>query len=165
MMSRLLLAAVAVATIALGVRPIDAQADRLAPGQSASGPLHDEQSSIRAVLEAQVADWNRGDVIAFMRGYWNSPQTEFVGSSGILRGWQRVLQRYRKQYPDRHAMGSLAFSDLEVNLLAPDAALVTGRWRLKRQDDAPGGVFTLVFRKFPEGWRIISDHTSQVQSP
>ncbi|HEV2176997.1 MAG TPA: DUF4440 domain-containing protein [Terriglobia bacterium] len=122
-----------------------------------------QDSQIRAVLDAQVAAWNRGDVNAFMQGYWKSEKTEFVGSQGVLRGWQAVLDRYRRQYPDRAAMGHLTFSDLEINVLAPDAALVLGQWQLERAKDRPGGVFTLVFRKFPEGWRIIHDHTSVVQ--
>ena len=119
------------------------------------------ESEIRALLEVQVSDWNRGDVTAFMQGYWNSPKTEFVSSRGILRGWKPVLDRYRKQYPDREAMGHLEFSGLEITLLGSDAALVAGEWRLARRSDALGGFFTLVFRKFPEGWRIINDHTSQ----
>ncbi len=123
------------------------------------------EAGIRAVLDAQVAAWNRGDLEAFMAGYWKSDRTAFVGSSGILRGWQAVLDRYRRSYPDRAAMGRLTFSDLEITVLAPDAALVLGRWQLERAADRPGGVFTLVARKFPEGWRIIHDHTSAIAPP
>jgi ketosteroid isomerase-like protein len=120
-----------------------------------------DQAQIRAVLDAQVEAWNRADVASFMQGYWNSPETEFVGASGITRGWQRVCDRYRKAYPDRAAMGHLDFSGLEITMLGSDAALVVGQFHLGRQNDAPQGVFTLIFRKFPEGWRIIHDHTSQ----
>jgi ketosteroid isomerase-like protein len=119
-------------------------------------------AEIRAVLDAQVAAWNRADVLGFMRGYWKSPATEFVSSSGVLRGWEKVLERYRRVYPDKRAMGSLTFSDLEVTLLGPKAALALGHWQLRREHDQRGGVFTLVFRRFPEGWRIINDHTSAV---
>jgi len=128
-----------------------------APSEAAT-----DQAQIRAVLDAQVKAWNRGAVSAFMQGYWNSSQTEFVGSTGIVRGWQPVLDRYRKSYPDRAAMGHLDFSKLEITMLGPDAAMVVGHFHLQRQNDAPSGVFTLVFRKFPEGWRIIHDHTSQI---
>ena len=121
------------------------------------------QAQVRAVLDRQVEDWNRGDVEAFMRGYWNSPQTEFVSSSGIVRGWQTVLERYRKNYPDRATMGRLTFSELEITPLGPGAALAVGHWRLQRATGDVGGVFTLVFRKFPEGWRIVNDHTSQAR--
>ena len=100
-----------------------------------------------------------------MKGYWNSPATTFAGAAGLKRGWQAVLERYRHDYPDRQVMGKLEFSALEVTVLAPDAALVIGRWRLERADDRPGGVFTLVFRRFPEGWRITHDHTSVVSGP
>ncbi len=120
----------------------------------------DAQESIRKLLESQVAAWNRGDIDGFMQGYWKSRKTEFVGGNGVLRGWQAVLERYRRQYPDRQAMGTLTFSDLEITALGPDAAMALGRWRLTRKGDHPGGVFTLVLRKFPEGWRIIHDHTS-----
>ncbi len=119
------------------------------------------EAGVRALLRKQVADWNRGDVTAFMRGYWKSPETEFVSADGIMRGWQTVLDRYRKTYPDRATMGHLDFSNLEVTILGPESALAVGHWQLRRQSDTPGGVFTLVFRKFPEGWRIINDHTSQ----
>ena len=122
------------------------------------------EAQIRGVLDAQVADWNRGDVASFMESYRKSPDTEFVGATGIVRGWQPVFERYRKAYPDRAAMGHLDFSGLEITMLGSDAALVVGRFHLKRQSDAPEGVFTLVFRKFPEGWRIIHDHTSRTDS-
>jgi len=134
-----------------------------APSASPAGPQTpaSPEAEIRALLKKQVADWNRGNVTAFMQGYWNSPETEFVSSSGILRGWKIVLDRYRAQYPNRAAMGHLDFSNLEITLLGQDAALVVGHWQLKRQADTPGGFFTLVFRKFTEGWRIINDHTSE----
>ncbi len=118
------------------------------------------ESDVRAVLDAQVAAWNRGDIEAFMQGYWKSGRTAFVGSSGVSRGWQALLDRYRRNYPDRQTMGTLLFSDIEITMLSPKAALVLGRWQLKREKDAPGGVFTLVARKFSEGWRIVHDHTS-----
>ena len=128
--------------------------------RSASGADETSQTAILSVLAAQQEAWNRGDVESFMKGYWNSPELTFAGSSGIIRGWEPVLERYRKSYPDRQAMGHLDFSELEVHPLGSDAALVLGRWHLKRSSDEPGGVFTLVFRRFPEGWRIIHDHTS-----
>jgi ketosteroid isomerase-like protein len=116
--------------------------------------------AIRTVLVEQQTAWNRGDVAGFMKGYWNSPELTFAGSSGITRGWQPVMDRYRQRYPDAKAMGHLDFSELEVRPLGKDAALVLGRWHLKRDSDELGGVFTLVFQRFPEGWKIIHDHTS-----
>ena len=118
--------------------------------------------AISAVLNAQQTAWNRGDVDAFLLGYWHSPELTFSGSSGVARGWDGVLARYKKNYPDRAAMGQLDFSDLEFRFLGPDAALVLGRWHLKRERDDLGGVFTLVWQRLPEGWKIIHDHTSAV---
>jgi uncharacterized protein (TIGR02246 family) len=121
-----------------------------------------DQKAIKAVLEAQQAAWNRGDVDAFLVGYWHSSELTFSGSSGVARGWDGVLARYKKNYPDRAAMGQLDFSDLEFRFLGPDAAMVLGRWHLKREKDELGGVFTLVWQRFPDGWKIIHDHTSSV---
>ena len=121
-----------------------------------------DQKAIKAVLEAQQAAWNRGDVDAFLVGYWHSSELTFSGGSGVARGWDGVLARYKKNYPDRAAMGQLDFSDLEFRFLGPDAAMVLGRWHLKREKDELGGVFTLVWQRFPDGWKIIHDHTSSV---
>ena len=119
-----------------------------------------DRRAIHGVLVAQLEAWNRGDVDAFMTGYWRSPELSFSGSSGISRGWDGVLARYKKNYPDRAAMGKLDFSDLEFRFLGADHALVLGRWHLKREKDELGGVFSLVWQRFPEGWKIIHDHTS-----
>jgi uncharacterized protein (TIGR02246 family) len=124
-----------------------------------------DKTAILAVLHAQEAAWNRGDVDAFLKGYWHSPQLTFSGSSGISRGWDGVLARYKKTYPDRAAMGHLDFSELEFRFLGPDAALVLGHWHLKREKADIGGVFSLVWQRFPEGWKIIHDHTSAVEAP
>lgn len=124
-----------------------------------------DQSAIEAVLNAQQAAWNRGDVDAFLTGYWHSPELTFSGSSGVARGWDGVLARYKKNYPDKSAMGELDFSGLEFQFLGPDAALVLGRWHLTRSKGDVGGVFSLVWERFPEGWKIIHDHTSAVEAP
>jgi ketosteroid isomerase-like protein len=131
-------------------------------GSGGGSKSSDPNAAIRAVLEAQQAAWNQGDIDTFMDSYWKSDLTAFVDSSGILHGWQTVLDRYHKSYPNRQAMGTLTFSDLEITVLSPTATLVMGHWRLQRELGKQGGVFTLVFRKFPEGWRIINDHTSLV---
>jgi ketosteroid isomerase-like protein len=123
------------------------------------------EAQIRSVLDMQSAAWNRGDIDAFMEGYWKSPEIEFVGASGITRGWQAVLDRYRRNYPDAKAMGKLSFSNLEVHLLCPEAAFAIGNFQLEREKDRPSGVFTLNFRKFKEGWRIIADHTTGFAAP
>jgi len=138
-------------------RPLD-------PRQS-KGAEETTRGAILAVIAAQQEAWNRGDVEGFMKGYWNSPQLTFAGSAGITRGWEPVLARYRTRYPDAPAMGHADFSELEVYPLGKDAALVLGRWHLKRTSDEVGGIFTLVFQHFPEGWRIIHDHTSADANP
>jgi ketosteroid isomerase-like protein len=131
--------------------------------RAATIPLYaapDAADEIRAVLTAQQEAWNRGDIDAFMNGYWHSDKTVFVSGDEITRGWQTVRDRYQTKYPDREKMGALAFSDLEIMKLSADSAVVLGRWQLKRANDEPHGRFTLILRKFPEGWRIVHDHTS-----
>jgi ketosteroid isomerase-like protein len=137
-----------------------APADPGLPGIPSSEPQADPSDAIRAVLGAQQADWNRGDLSGFLEGYWNSPQLTFAGSEGIVRGYGGLLERYRKTYPDKPTMGELEFSGLEVETLCGDAALVRGHWHLRRSKGDAGGVFTLIFRRFPTGWRIVHDHTS-----
>ena len=129
-----------------------------APAQT--GPDPKSEAAIRAVIEAQATAWNRGDVAEYMDGYDRSPNTEFVGGDSITRGWQQVLDRYKQRYDSREKMGTLTFSDLEITVLSADAALVLGRWHLKRATDEPHGTFTLLFRKTKAGWRIVHDHTS-----
>jgi ketosteroid isomerase-like protein len=114
---------------------------------------------IIAVMKEQSAAWNRGDIEGFMRGYWNSDKLVFV-SSRVTRGWQPTLENYKRGYPTKEAMGRLTFSDLEVTVLSNDAAVVLGSWALERAKDNPKGKFTLILRKFKEGWRIVHDHTT-----
>jgi len=117
-------------------------------------------AEIQSVLSAQQDAWNRGDIDAFMNGYARSASTVFVSEDEVRRGWETVRDRYRLKYSDRAKMGTLSFSDIEVTMLSPDAAVVLGLWRLKRANDEPHGRFTLIFKRLPEGWRIVHDHTS-----
>ena len=112
------------------------------------------------VLAAQQDAWNRGDLQAFMEGYHRSADTTFSSAGKTDRGWDTVLASYRKRYPDRAAMGKLTFSELVESPLGDAASLVRGRFRLVREGSAREGIFSVVFVRFPEGWRIIHDHTS-----
>jgi uncharacterized protein (TIGR02246 family) len=118
------------------------------------------EAAIRKVMDDQAAAWNRGDLDGFMQGYWKSEKLTFVSGTNVTRGWQPTLDRYKKSYDSRAKMGTLTFSSLEVTMLGKDAAIVLGDWSLAREKDNPHGKFTLTFRKFKEGWRIIVDHTS-----
>ena len=110
----------------------------------------------------QVTDWNKGDLDAFLTGYWNSPKVVFQSGGQRFDGWEAMRERYRRRYQAAgQAMGQLAFSALDVEPLGPEAVLVRGHWRLTMPDGTkPGGLFTVIFRKLPEGWKIIHDHTS-----
>ena len=117
-------------------------------------------SEIRQVMDAQTVAWNNGDIEGFMKGYWNSPDLIFVSGANVTRGWQPTIDRYKKTYDSRAKMGTLTFSDLEVDVLSKDSATVLGSWALAREKDNPKGKFTLIFRKFKDGWKIVHDHTS-----
>lgn len=123
-------------------------------------PATNPASEIRGLMDAQIMAWNKGDINGFMRGYWNSPDLVFVSGANVTRGWQPTMERYKEKYNSRAKMGTLTFSDLEINVLSKDAATVLGSWSLTREKDNPHGKFTLIFRKFKEGWRIVHDHTS-----
>jgi ketosteroid isomerase-like protein len=127
---------------------------------AASARTPNAVAEIRSILHAQQEAWNRGDIDGFMNGYARSVSTVFISEDYVRRGWKTVRARYRQKYSDRAKMGTLRFSDIEINLLSSDAAVVLGRWRLERAKDRPHGRFTLIFRRLPEGWRIVHDHTS-----
>lgn len=118
------------------------------------------ETEILQVLTIQADAWNRGDLDRFMQTYAEIPDLRFASGGTVTYGWKPTLERYKQRYPDRGAMGHLTFSELAVTALSPDAALVFGHWRLARAHDAPSGLFTLLVRRTPAGWRIFADHTS-----
>jgi ketosteroid isomerase-like protein len=126
---------------------------------SSSSGAPDASAEIRAVIDAQVAAWNRGDIDGFMAGYVRSDKLEFVSGGKITRGWQTVRDRYHRKYDSRAKMGRLKFSDVKITMLTRNIALVLGRWEITRDKDRPQGSFTLTFRHQPEGWRIVHDST------
>jgi ketosteroid isomerase-like protein len=117
-------------------------------------------AAVRAVIEAQAAAWNRGDVTGYMEGYAKEETTTFISGDTITRGWQTVHDRYKSRYDTREKMGTLAFSELEFKPLSEFYIMATGRWQLTRASDTPHGRFTLIFRRTNAGWRIVHDHTS-----
>lgn len=131
--------------------------------QDAAPASHEqaEVQTIRTLLQEQVVAWNRGDLDSFMEPYWRSPNLVFTSGAELRRGWQATYDRYRKRYGgDSDTMGQLAFKNLEVTMLGPDAAWVLGGWHLTRKGTESGGIFTLVLRRLQGEWRIVHDHTS-----
>jgi ketosteroid isomerase-like protein len=119
-----------------------------------------ESARITALLEAQDAAWNRGDIDAFMKGYWRSPQLRFASGGNVTRGWDETNARYKRVYATPDLMGRLSTSDYEIVILSPDAAIAHGAWRLDRPGDRPSGLYTLVMRKIGGEWLIVSDTTT-----
>jgi len=151
MKKRIVLSALCVSIAAIGVSVLaQRQATKISP----------EAVEIRAVLDRQVEAWNRRDLEGFMRGYWQSEQLTFYSGGSKTSGWQATIDRYRKTYQgEGREMGHLDFSDLQIENLGSRAAFVRGQWRLKMGDKEIGGLFTLIFRKFDHGWKIVHDHT------
>ena len=119
-----------------------------------------DKEAIMKVLETQRQAWNRGDIESCMLGYWKSDSLIFVGKTAPVYGWQSTLDRYKKAYPNKAAMGQLKFDIIQVKVLDDSNAFMLGAWHLQRDKDAPGGYFTLWFRKINGEWKIVCDHTS-----
>ena len=119
-----------------------------------------DQKEIRTILKTQTEAWNRGDIDAFMNGYWESDSLKFIGKSGVTYGYKATLARYKKNYYDTAQMGKLAFDLLEVKQLSPEYYFVVGKWFLKRSVGDIGGLYTLLFRKINGKWVIVVDHSS-----
>lgn len=138
------------------------------PTMAAQSATTTDETQIRAAIKAQSDAWNRADIPAFMQSYEDSPETTFIGMT-VRKGYQPILERYKQSYTTREQMGTLTFSDIDIRLLPSgcgktELALVTGKFHLDRtargeakKDD---GIFSLVWRKGPQGWKIILDHTS-----
>ena len=132
----------------------------LPPDGNDSTPVSAEQE-INTLIQQQQRDWNAGDIDAFMRAYWRSDRLTFSSGGEITRGYDATLARYKTRYPNSEAMGELTFEGLEFLPLGGDAMQVLGIWSLHRSGSPTGGRFTLVLRRFPDGWRIVHDHTSK----
>src|SRR5438270_7433313 len=143
-----------------GFTPSPSPAEARPPAPSPTPTQAENEAEIRQVLKAQQLAWNRGEIERFMESYWRSRDTVFISGDTIKHGWQTVHDRYRSRYSDPEKMGQLTFSELEVRMFGYDGAMASGRWKLERAHDQPHGCFTLIFRKTPDGWKIVHDHTS-----
>ncbi len=122
--------------------------------------------AVKAVLAEQVAAWNKGDLGRFLDTYWDSDELTFYSGGAVTRGRKAVAERYRKNYQaEGKEMGKLTFSDLEVQPLGPDAAMARARWKVVTSKETMEGLFTLILKKFPDGWKIVHDHTSRADPP
>ncbi len=119
-----------------------------------------EVTLIKDVLKLQTEAWNKGDIDAFMSGYWKNENLKFIGKNGITYGWQKTLDNYKKNYPDKDAMGFLTFDILTVEKISKDAYFVIGKWHLKRTKNEPQGHFSLLWKKIDGLWVIVADHSS-----
>lgn len=123
------------------------------------------KSAVLAVIQRQQDAWNRHDLEGFMAGYWKSPELTFFSGAKTTSGWQPTLDHYRASYQSSgREMGKLEFSELNVQALGSDAAFVRGAFKLTMSDGkTPHGVFTLIFKRFPDGWKIVHDHSAAAE--
>ncbi|MGI1987058.1 YybH family protein [Shewanella glacialipiscicola] len=115
---------------------------------------------ITQMLKGQQDAWNRGDLDAYMQGYWKSDRLRFASNGKFHFGWDEALATYKKNYPNKEAFGELKLTIKEIKMLSNYAAMVVGRWELRRPKDAPTGVFTLLVEKIDDSWVITMDHSS-----
>jgi beta-aspartyl-peptidase (threonine type) len=139
--------------VLFGCQPLNAQT------KENTTPL---AKQLTQILQRQATAWNAGDIDGFMTAYWNSEKLSFSSGGKTTRGWVATRDGYKKRYPTPERMGKLTFDKLQVSELGAEAALVLGNWQLQRTDDAPGGNFSLVFRKIKGQWVIVHDHTSSL---
>jgi hypothetical protein len=118
-----------------------------------------DEREVRALLDFQIQEWNKGNIPAFMESYWKSDSLMFIGKSGVTYGWQKTLDNYKKNYPDKVAMGKLNFELLQVKRLSSKHFFVVGKWYLTRSIGDVGGIFSLLLSKVGNRWVIIADHT------
>lgn len=119
-----------------------------------------EQIAVAQLLEDQRLAWNKGDLIGYMNGYWQSDSLVFVGKNGPQYGWQKTYDNYKRSYADKTAMGELFFNLIKIEIIDANNAFVLGQWRLQRIKDEPKGYFTLRLRKFKNQWKVVYDHSS-----
>ncbi len=134
-------------------------------GAALTSALPNPESDVRALLDRQQDAWNRHDLEGFMAGYWKSEDLTFFSGGSITRGWQPTLDRYRQHYQSTGTeMGKLEFCSLRIEMLGSDAAFARGEYHLTLSSGkTPHGIFTLILRRFPEGWRVVHDHTSPAE--
>jgi ketosteroid isomerase-like protein len=125
-----------------------------------SAQAQTSEAAIRKVLATQVATWNEANIDAFMETYWKSDSLLFVGKNGPTYGWQNTLNNYKKSYATKEQMGKLNFDILQIKMLSADTYFVLGKWHLTRTVGDAGGFYTLLFKKFADGWKIVADHSS-----
>jgi len=123
------------------------------------------EEGIKHTLVSQVEAWNHGHLEGFMQGYWHSPELTFFSGGTVTKGWEPTLQRYRQRYQSQgKEMGQLDFQDLNIDLLGRKAAVVTGKWKLTLSNGTtPHGLFSLIVKRMPTGWKIVHDHTSAAE--
>ena len=119
-----------------------------------------DEMAIRNILDQQTSAWNKGNLENFMQGYWKSDSLMFIGSTGIVYGYQQTLERYKHTYSDTAKMGKLSFHIISVKKLSEEYYFVVGQWFLKRSVGDVGGHYDLLFRKIKGEWKIVSDHSS-----
>ncbi len=119
-----------------------------------------DKAAILAIMAAQEASWNKGDLESFMIGYWEDERLKFIGKSGVTYGYEATLENYKKNYSGKEGMGTLAFDIMHVEEVGKKTILVVGKWQLQREKDAPGGHFSLIWKKMGKEWVIVADHSS-----
>jgi ketosteroid isomerase-like protein len=124
-----------------------------------------ERSAILQVVQRMETAWNRGDFRGYMAGFDN-PGVVFVSGGKFQAGWQGTLDHYVRDYGgSAERRGKLHFYNMKVDLLAPDAAMLIGQYRLERGARVTEGVNTRLFRKSHGCWLITVNHVSAYDLP
>lgn len=134
----------------------------LQPQEDPEDVRADMEEGVKHLLVSQVEAWNHGRLEGFMQGYWRSPDLTFFSGDTVTKGWEPTLARYQQRYQGQgKEMGRLEFQELKIDIVGRKAAIATGRWHLTLSDGkTPHGLFTLIVKRMPGGWKVVHDHTS-----
>ncbi len=117
------------------------------------------QNEIQNIILRQKTAWNAHDIEGFMADYWKSENMTFQSGNNRLKGWETLLTRYKTNYAGEK-MGKLTFSDIEIYVLNKNIVYALGRWKVEQEESVNDGVYTIILKRFPGGWKIIHDHSS-----
>jgi hypothetical protein len=117
--------------------------------------------AVQQALEGQVQAWNRGDLEKAMTFYWNSPEMLWISKKGLEKGYQEVLELFRKDFSDSSKMGLYSYEPLHIEQLSPEAVFYVFSWKIELEGkQLMGGVSSQIWKNSGGSWVVASEHAS-----
>ena len=127
------------------------------------------QREIAPLLEDLFASANAHDADRHVALYWRDAALIFIVNGEIIRGWDAYREVQRKWWDDGRATGTYVLvGGPAYEALDDDCGLTT--FAMRARSKSPDGrigerqiVFTGLWRRRPEGWRIVYAHESSTR--